>query len=137
MPSLSRRDFLRIGSESLLALSGLLGLGALIRYLSYQPEPPPPRQHLAGQETDFPPGSRTVLPAIPALLIHSSDGFQAISLVCPHLGCTVQEKTGQLACPCHGSQFDEDGLVTRRPAAKDLKSLTVEVRPDGAVMVYS
>ncbi len=137
MPAISRRDFLRIGTESLLALSGILGLGVLIRYLSYQPEPPPPDQHIAGQETDFPPGSRTVLSGIPALLIHSTNGFQAISLVCPHLGCTVQEKTGRLTCPCHGSQFDEDGLVTRRPAAQALKTLGVEVSPDGAVIVYS
>jgi len=136
MPAISRRDFLRIGTESLLALSGMLGLGALIRFLSYQPEPPPPRRHIAGLEAEFPPGSRTVLPAIPALLIHSNNGFQAISLVCPHLGCTVQEKTGQLACPCHGRQFDEDGIVTRRPAAQDLKTLTVEVNSDGAVIVY-
>lgn len=137
MPGLTRRDFLRIGSESLLAISGLLGIGVLIRYLSYQPEPPPPRQHIAGQEADFPPGSRTVLPAIPALLIHSMNGFQAISLVCPHLGCTVQEKIGQLACPCHGSLFDEDGMLIRRPAARDLNPLAVEVGPDGTVIIFS
>jgi cytochrome b6-f complex iron-sulfur subunit len=137
MPPITRREFVRIATQGMLALSGLAGLAGLIRYLSYQPEPPPSRRFESGLAEDYPPQSRTVLPEIPALLIRSPDGFRALSLVCPHLGCTVQEQSGALACPCHGSRFDEDGNVTKRPAASPLRALRVEVDSDGKVIVYS
>ena len=137
MPPINRREFVRIATQGLLALSGLVGLGGLIRFLSYEPEPPPPRKFEIGLAEDYPPRSRTILPGIPAILIHTEDGFHAMSLVCPHLGCTVQEQTGNLACPCHGSRFDEKGNVTKRPAGTPLQALRVEVGPDGEVIIYS
>ena len=44
-PSISRRDFLKLTLDSLLVFGGLLGLGGLIRFLSYKTEPP--------QQTEF------------------------------------------------------------------------------------
>gem|GEM_PF-4880246 len=41
-PSISRRDFLKLTLGSLLAFGGLLGLGGLVRFLSYKSEPPQP-----------------------------------------------------------------------------------------------
>jgi len=133
---INRRDFVRLATRSLLAISGLVGLGGLIRYFSYQPEPPPPRVYEVGVEEDFPLHSRTLLPSIPAILIHTSGGFHALSLVCSHLGCTVQDQLDNLACPCHGSRFDDAGNVTKRPAGSPLRSLDVEVSADGKVKVH-
>ena len=43
MRRISRRDFLKIATDSLLAAAGILGFGGLLRYLSYKADPPPPR----------------------------------------------------------------------------------------------
>lgn len=136
MPGVSRRDFLKISLRGLFAVSGLLGLGGLARFLSYKPDPPPPARYELGQPADYPPDSRTVLPEIPALLIRTQDGFTAYSLVCTHLGCTVQVKSETFACPCHGSRYDEHGQVTRRPASDPLQVLRTEITPAGTLVLY-
>ena len=135
MPELSRRDFLKLASQGLLAAGGLLGLGMLFRFLEYQTEPPPPTEFDLGPASNFPPGSRTLLANVPALLIHTDAGFSALSLVCTHLGCTVEQSTDGFACPCHGSRFDAQGKVSHGPATKALVSLQVEQNQQGHVIL--
>jgi len=134
--TLSRRDFLKLASAAILTTSGLLGLEGLFRFLNTQTEPLPPTEFDLGPASNYPPGSRTVLPDIPALLLHAQNGFSAISLVCTHLGCTVESKSEGFACPCHGSRFDPQGNVTRDPANKPLRSLRVEVTSDNELRLY-
>jgi Rieske Fe-S protein len=51
--------------------------------------------------------------------------FVAMQLVCTHQGCGVTISTNtQLDCPCHLSQFDGDGNVTRGPADRALPRYT-------------
>jgi Rieske Fe-S protein len=57
----------------------------------------------------------------------------AFSAVCPHQGCTVAPDGEQLACPCHGSQFELDGSLKRGPAEKGLTPYEIEV-VDGQVL---
>lgn len=57
----------------------------------------------------------------------------AFSAVCPHQGCAVAPDGKQLACPCHGSQFELDGSLKRGPAKKGLTPYEVEV-VDGEVL---
>ncbi len=135
--TLSRRDFLKLASAAVLTASGLLGLKGLFRFLSAQTEPLPPTEFDLGPAGNYPPGSRTLLPDIPALLLHTQSGFSAISLVCTHLGCTVESKPDGFACPCHGSRFDPQGNVTRGPANKPLSSLRVEVTSDNKLRLYT
>jgi len=61
MNILSRRDFLKIGTETLLALSGLLGLGGLLRFLGYAGEPEQPQIFDLGLAENYPLGSRTLV----------------------------------------------------------------------------
>ena len=136
MPKISRRDFLKASAQGLLGLSGILGLGGLIRFLSYEPDPPPPQQFDVGLSSNFPVGSRTVIASVPAILIHSDDGFHALSLTCSHLGCTVEVKPGGFTCPCHGSRYDNDGKLLEGPATKGLKTLRVETAPDNKLFIY-
>lgn len=136
MANFSRRDFLKLSVQGLVTLSGLLGLGGLVRFLSYKPEPPPPARYDVGAVSDYLPDSRTVLPDIPAVLIRSREGFQAYSLVCTHLGCTVQAKSDYFACPCHGSRYDAHGKVTKKPAGSPLPALRVEVSSEGYLTIY-
>jgi len=131
MSDMSRRDFLKMASAAILTASGLLGLGGLFRFLAARTEPLPPTDFDLGPASNYPPGVRTALPDIPALLVHTQNGFSAISLVCTHLGCTVESKSEGFSCPCHGSRFDPQGKVSRGPAKKPLNSLRTEASSDG------
>jgi cytochrome b6-f complex iron-sulfur subunit len=136
MKKLSRRDFLKLATNSLLGLSGALSLGGLIRFLSYEMEPAPPSQYDLGSAGDYPQGSRTLLMHIPVVLIHNNDGYLAFSLVCTHLGCTVEQKDGEYECPCHGSKYDGKGHVTKGPSNMPLKRLRVEVNEPGNIILH-
>jgi cytochrome b6-f complex iron-sulfur subunit len=132
----TRRDFLKLATNALLYFSGLLGLAGLVRFLSYEPDPPPPARFEIGLADEYPRNSRTLLPAIPAVLVHDASGYHALSLVCSHLGCTVEVKSTDYACPCHGSRYDLSGNVTKGPASSPLPALRVELTNDGKLVVY-
>ena len=77
----------------------------------------------AGNISDVPPG--TVMPFRSGrfFLIRLSDGgLMAISMVCSHLGCTVNWDTSEkvFKCPCHASSFDRLGNVIKSPATRGL-----------------
>jgi|GEM_PF-656841 len=58
------------------------------------------------------------------------DKVEVFSSTCTHLGCRINKlEDGRLTCPCHGSQFAEDGSVLRGPANKSLKELPFEINP--------
>jgi Rieske Fe-S protein len=64
---------------------------------------------------------------------------QAVSSVCPHLGCAVdfRMQLGRYQCPCHNSAWQPDGSridPSTSPSPRDLDGLKVEVR-DGQVWV--
>lgn len=136
---LSRRDFLKLTTRTLLGLGAILGLGGLIRYFSYEPDQGPPAVFDLGDAGGFPKGSRTIRGEVPAAIINRDGAIKAISLTCTHLGCTIEEnKEGAgFKCPCHGSAFDENGNVLNGPARDPLKSLRVEITADNKVMVYT
>lgn len=52
---------------------------------------------------------------------------------CPHAGCVPNAKSsGQgWVCPCHGSEFDTSGRVTRGPATANLAIPDYTFHPDG------
>ena len=131
MNDLSRRDFLKLTNRALLTLSGVLGLGGLIRFLGYQAEAAPPTEFDLGTSDAYPLDSTTVLPDVPAVLHHKETGFTAMSLTCSHLGCTVEQDDEGYHCPCHGSQYNAEGQVEKGPATEPLQSLIVETLDDG------
>ncbi|MFH1920613.1 MAG: Rieske (2Fe-2S) protein [Planctomycetota bacterium] len=63
---------------------------------------------------------------------------EALSVVCPHAGCSVeyQEAEGKFFCPCHEASFDPTGkrLDETSPSPRDLDTVQAEVR-DGEVWV--
>jgi Rieske Fe-S protein len=101
-------------------------MGGLIRFLSYQSQPPAPTEFDLGLASDYALGSRTILPQVPGMLIRTEKGFTALSLVCPHLGCTVNVTSDGFTCPCHGSRFLPDGSLRNGPASQPLTILRVE-----------
>jgi cytochrome b6-f complex iron-sulfur subunit len=136
-PKMPRRDFLKLARNACLAVCGFLGLAGLVRFLDYAADNPPPTDFNLGNPSKFPAGSRTLLPDVPALLISRQGGFTALSLVCPHLGCTVEPGPAGFTCPCHGSRFDPQGKVTHGPADRPLRALPVLVQSDGSLHVYT
>ena len=136
MKNLTRRDFLKLSTNSLLAMAGVLGLGGLIRYLSYQFDSPPRNEFDIGPEDDYPPGSRTVLAHIPAVTLHDDEGLKAMSLTCTHLGCMVEPSVAGYTCPCHGSSYSPDGTVVKGPAASNLPQFRIERSEDGNLRVF-
>jgi cytochrome b6-f complex iron-sulfur subunit len=140
MPSndkpLSRRGFMDLFVKASLAGAALFGVGALGRYISFQVEGGHPSTYDLGPASDFPAGSSTPAPEIPALIIHNDQGFKALSLVCPHLGCTVNVTDEGFACPCHGSRFLADGSLRNGPASHPLTSLKAEVNAEGHLILY-
>ncbi len=136
-PTISRRDFLKLTLDSLLAFGGLLGLGGLIRFLSYKTEPPQPTEFDLGLAGNYQPNSKTTFPEVPAVLILSNGKFTALSLVCTHLGCTVAVQSDGFACPCHGSRFNSDGYPVKGPATSPLKTLRVEQTIDGKLILHT
>lgn len=137
MPELSRRDFLKLARNGFLYLSGALAVGGLLRFLDYDSNPTPKTEFDLGPASNYPVNSRTPLSEPPAVLIHSEKGFSAFSLVCTHLGCTVEKNAQGFACPCHGSRFDADGKVAHGPAAQPLRSLCVEVTEKGNLKLFT
>ncbi len=136
MSNPTRRDFLKLITTALLTASGLLGLGGLLRFLDYQTKPPLKTEFDLGPASQYPPDSRTLLPDVPAVLIHNVAGFSALSLVCTHLGCTVEQNADGFACPCHGSRYNTDGLVQRGPALKSLHPLRIEITKEETLILH-
>ena len=136
MPNVSRRDFLKLARNGLLWLSTVLGLAGLLRFLDYEPNPAPKTEFDLGLAANYPLGSRTLLSNVPAMLIHTENGFSAFSLTCTHLGCTVDQLKDEFVCPCHGSHFDLDGQLLHGPAAKPLASLRIERTEAGKLILH-
>jgi cytochrome b6-f complex iron-sulfur subunit len=134
---ISRRDFIKLSTNALFGLSGLLALGGLLRYLSYLPEPEKPTEFDLGDVVNYPVGSRTVRSDIPAVIYNKDGKIVVHSLICTHLGCTISENGAEFECPCHGSRFDENGAVLAGPAQQPLKNLTVEILEDNTLKLHT
>jgi cytochrome b6-f complex iron-sulfur subunit len=134
---ISRRGFLGWLIRGSLAGSALLGFGALARFMSYESQSSPATQVDLGPASNYPLGSRTVVASANLLVIHDQQGFSALSLVCPHLGCTVNVTGEGLTCPCHGSRYLVDGSLRNGPASRSLASLRLEISDDKHLIVYT
>ena len=56
--------------------------------------------------------------------------IEALSAVCPHLGCPVgwESAKQRFLCPCHNSYFNVNGEVGEGPAKRGLDPLPIEVK---------
>lgn len=139
--ALPRRSFLSLAAKSALALSGLLGLGGLLRFLSFETSIAAPESFDLGPVDDFSPGSRRMVPEAQAVVIRVEERLVAYSLICPHLGCRVEPDGGNtadeagFACPCHGSRFGPQGELERGPAAEGLRELPLSVNAAGHLIL--
>ncbi|KAL0001815.1 hypothetical protein SO802_015596 [Lithocarpus litseifolius] len=90
------------------------------------------------------PGDRTLsqgLKGDPTYLVVEKDRTLAtygINAVCTHLGCVVPWNTAEkkFICPCHGSQYSDQGRVVRGPAPLSLALAHADVDPDNGKVVF-
>ena len=135
--SISRKNFLKISTRVILSLAGLVGLGGLIRFFSFRPDPGVPSSFEIGGVEEYPPGTEVLRPEIPAVIYNRYDQIQALSLSCTHLGCALESTGDGFSCPCHGSQFDHEGKLLKGPAQDNLHHLHIEVREDQTIILHT
>src|SRR5574340_646367 len=110
LDDLSRRNFLvkvGLGSVAVAALgSSVFAYQYLSPNVLYEPSPVVD----AGKPDEYPLDSVTLDPQTAIYVVHSKEGFYALSATCTHLGCLTAFKPdlGIIACPCHGSKFHKD-----------------------------
>ncbi len=66
---------------------------------------------------------------LPAIVLRTPEGLRVFSLICTHLGCTVQwqDAKKEFYCPCHDGRFDEFGDVLAGPPPIPLEQIPVRV----------
>lgn len=50
------------------------------------------------------------------------ENYTALLMECTHKGCELQPNGSYLICPCHGSEFTNQGTVQNPPAEENLKT---------------
>jgi Rieske Fe-S protein len=130
--SLSRRAVLKLS----VILSGLLTLGGVLEFMSYQEAPEIATRITLDIPESYSPGSVTPVPQVRAWLFRDDSGFYAISGLCTHLGCTVAIKDdSHFECPCHGSKFDLMGAVLVGPAERSLNHVELTYSVENKLVV--
>jgi cytochrome b6-f complex iron-sulfur subunit len=131
-----RQFFVKVGMTSVVVAAAGTGVFAY-QFLSpnvlYEPSP----IVNAGKPDRYPPDSVTLDPETGIYVVRDPDGYFALSAVCTHLGCLTAYKPelGIIACPCHGSKFNRDGVKIAGPAPKPLPRLRMWLNDDGELMV--
>lgn len=132
----SRRKFLHyLGWFASLGTLGGVTI-AHVRYLFPNVLYEPPKSYKIGKPEDYPEGI-TFLPDKRLFLVHRGEQFKVLSSVCTHLGCTPNwiEEKNRFECPCHGSLFDDKGVVVSGPAPGPLPWYDLSRGTDGRLFV--
>jgi cytochrome b6-f complex iron-sulfur subunit len=85
-----------------------------------------------------PPGSAPVnFPQVKVWLSNTDQGVIALYKVCTHLGCLYNwdSQEEKFICPCHGSEFENDGEFLRGPAPRSLDRFAIEILDDAGSVI--
>ncbi|MGB8065971.1 MAG: Rieske 2Fe-2S domain-containing protein [Candidatus Sulfotelmatobacter sp.] len=131
-----RQFFMKLGLGSLsIAAAGTAAFA--YQYLEpnvlYEPSPVVNE----GKPDRYPLGSVTIDVNSGIYIIHSDEGYFSLSAVCTHLGCMTAWKPelNLIACPCHGSKFQENGKKIEGPAPRPLPWKRIWLNEDGDLLV--
>lgn len=96
----------------------------------------PSQRFKMGKLKDLPQGV-TVNKENRVWVIRDDKGVYALWSRCTHLGCTPNwfQAESRFRCPCHGSNFNVAGDVIAGPAPKPLWRCSVDVTPDGDLVI--
>jgi cytochrome b6-f complex iron-sulfur subunit len=135
--NVNRRQFfakLGLGSLSIAALgTAAFSYQFLEPNVLYEPSP----IVNAGKPDRYPLDSVTLDVNSGIYIIHSQEGFFSLSAVCTHLGCLTAWKPeeNRIACPCHGSKFEQTGKKIEGPAPRPLPWKLISINEDGDLLV--
>src|SRR6266545_271485 len=141
---LRRRQLLRVGFASALALSVTELAGAVAPYLRVTRVIGLGEPVAVGRASDIlsefaATNDRPILFREGRFfLLHAPGGIIAAYRKCTHLGCTVPFSTGKdlFECPCHGSRYDKrTAVVLRSPAPKPLQLFHISQTESGVLIV--
>jgi len=131
----NRRSFLTFLGWSGLGLSGLFAAVGNMLFLKPAVNYGAPSRFRGGKPQEYRVGIKQLFEEERVVVVRERQGFAAISVVCTHLGCTVRSSDAGFECPCHGSQFDNDGFVTGGPAPNPLDWYQISLTPNGELEV--
>ncbi len=73
----------------------------------------------------------------PICIIDKSNGnYEALLMKCTHKGCELNPAGDFFVCPCHGSEFDNSGIVLSPPANKNLFKFKIENDEENLYIYY-
>ncbi|MBN1465810.1 Rieske (2Fe-2S) protein [candidate division KSB1 bacterium] len=131
---MERRTFIKklaLGSALLAGILSLLGiLRAIVPKLTRDK-----MTYKLGHAADFPMNTFTLAEKASVFIYRDHVGLRAVSALCTHLGCTLEQSDDGFLCPCHGSSFDGDGRAQSGPAPQSLAWFQVSLAPDGQLVV--
>jgi Rieske Fe-S protein len=88
--------------------------------------------------SELPVGGVKTIPygGVKAMVIRTPQSVRAFSLICTHLGCTVewQADKQEFYCPCHDGRYDQFGEVIAGPPPVPLEEFPVKVSGDQVVV---
>lgn len=64
------------------------------------------------------------------LLIRTKEKLIAASSICTHKRCVLKKKDDHLRCPCHGSEFDIEGIPLGGQAKTSLPRYAIKIEND-------
>ena len=134
-PRMDRRRFLTALGFGGVGLSAVIAAVGNLLYLKPAVDYGPPSVIRAGRPEEYKEGIKEMLEEQRVVVVRDRRGFAAISVTCTHLGCTVRTSDAGFECPCHGSQYDNDGFVTGGPAPRPLDWYQVSVAPNGELEI--
>jgi cytochrome b6-f complex iron-sulfur subunit len=128
-----RRDFLGLSSLWAMGAALLFALFGMLRLPKAAVLPSPSKKFRVTLPDSLAAGEPYVPPGRPVAIFRDAEGIHAVSTVCTHLGCVVKPNPEGFECPCHGSRFARDGVVTKGPAPRALPWLQVSSK--GGVLI--
>ena len=134
-PEMDRRTFLTALGLGGVGFSALIAAVGNLLYLKPAVDYGPPTVIRAGKPDEYKEGIKEVMEDQRVVIVRDKRGFAAISITCTHLGCTVRTSDAGFECPCHGSQYDNDGFVTGGPAPRPLDWYQVSIAPNGELEI--
>lgn len=133
--NLKRRDFFALTLGWCSALFALIAsTAAAARYMIPNVLYEPDSRYKAQKPDEYADGV-TFFPDVRVFLLRKGNTFRAVSAICTHLGCTVNQTPKGFHCPCHGSVFDESGRVVGGPAPRPLSWYAVTLSRDGRLVI--
>jgi nitrite reductase/ring-hydroxylating ferredoxin subunit len=139
----TRRKFLtRIGLTAFfLTIGGVFTsvVAFILPKLNFEPK----TSFSIGPPSDYQVGDMKLLDTYQVYIFRSKQGFQAVSAICTHLGCSYKPfgppspeyPVVHAQCPCHGSVFSRDGRRIGGPAPRPLPFYDVGLSADGRLIV--